>query len=690
MDGKKSITISIILLLLIAGFLRFYGLMHDAPYFFDPDERNMASAITQFTLPSNPSGIISCIYTQFFSIASQPTPPQLDTASAGSRPKAGDPANGGTTTINCNLNPHFFAYGQFPLYTAYASDQLSKIPLYLINQFQPTTHNQQFTTDFPSAIFWLRFWSAITSSLTVLFIFLLTQKLLEKIHSPSPITVFHLPIIAALLAAFSPGLIQSAHFGTTESFLTLFFLLSVYFSIRLIDKPLKQITLSSYIRVHFRDILLLSLTIGLAIGSKLTGVLFLFPPLMALLLLMTKAKGKMRLKTKSVYVIAGLIILTGTVLTSLISSPYNMLDIPDFQSAVFGYEKDVAIGKYPAFYTRQFVNTTPIVFQAEKIFPYTLGWPVFILGTIGFLLSSGHLIVSLLSEVLLRIKNYELRIKGLKLRKRKINSYFFILNSSFLIFFLPNAFLFAKWTRFMTPLLPFFSIFAAFTLFLFYRAMNDFINISQNSILKIQNNIVNLKNFRFLVLILTFAFCVLSLLPGAAFMSIYARKDSRVIASEWIYKNIPDHSFILSETANVVDIPLVLPTAPNTQSAIPDYTVISFDFYHTDESPQLFSQLIFDLIKADYILVPSRRIFANYMRLPAEYPLITKYYQLLFSGTLGFEEVSEISSYPSLGSIHFPDENAEETWTVFDHPVIRIFKKTNVLSENQYLSLFRN
>ena len=42
--------------------------------------------------------------------------------------------------------------------------------------------------------------------------------------------------------------------------------------------------------------------------------------------------------------------------------------------------------------------------------------------------------------------------------------------------------------------------------------------------------------------------------------------------------------------------------------------------------------------------------------------------------------VAEFTSYPEISFfgttlIDFPDENAEETWTVFDHPVIRIYKK---------------
>ena len=54
----------------------------------------------------------------------------------------------------------------------------------------------------------------------------------------------------------------------------------------------------------------------------------------------------------------------------------------------------------------------------------------------------------------------------------------------------------------------------------------------------------------------------------------------------------------------------------------------------------------------------------------------------------------EFSSYPGLTlgpfNLVFPDEDAEETFTVFDHPVIRIYKKIRPLSINKYHSLFQN
>jgi len=92
------------------------------------------------------------------------------------------------------------------------------------------------------------------------------------------------------------------------------------------------------------------------------------------------------------------------------------------------------------------------------------------------------------------------------------------------------------------------------------------------------------------------------------------------------------------------------------------------------------------LITSDYIFVPSRRIFANYLRLAGEYPLTAKYYSLLFSGKLGF---TEIKTFTALNSKLFADEKAEETFTVFDHPTIRIYKKVVGLGQKDYENLLQ-
>src|SRR3989338_4676683 len=129
----------LIVILFTAAVLRIYNLMHDAPYFFNPDERNMAGAITRFVLPAKFSEIPKCIFSEFTSKNLPAKNYQLE-------------------TDNCTLNPHFFAYGQFPLYLAYLSDSFLKAPLFALNANQAG----RLATDLPAAPFWLPFLSALS------------------------------------------------------------------------------------------------------------------------------------------------------------------------------------------------------------------------------------------------------------------------------------------------------------------------------------------------------------------------------------------------------------------------------------------------------------------------------------------------------------------------------------------------
>lgn len=472
MSSKKYF---LIIVLFLAIFTRFFGLNWGNGHFFHPDENNMASSLSQLNWH--------------------------------------------------NFNPHFFAYGQFPLYLGFFSLKLLGID-----------------NNFANSVLILRLYSAIFSLLSLYFFYKIYPRL-----------------DFIILLIFTPGLIQLAHFGTTESLLILTFTLNLY----LAKLMLKKIKLKYFLWAV--------LITAIALATKLSGIIFAGPILIVLAF-------------QAIYLILPFLLLT--FLLAVLLSPYNLILWPDFLSAM-NYETTVATGKLPVFYTQQFAGTRPYLFHLFKIFPYVNGLPV--------------LIFSLFS-----LKN---------IKKILSNKFSLVVALSCLVYFLYFGQLYVKWTRFMSPL---FFILPLLSLPL-------------------------IKKFPKLIF--------LAILPGLLFFTNYFLPDTRIQASDYMLKNIPQNSTILSESGNVVNLPFG-----------GGHTVINYDFYNYDQST-----LDLAIDSAEYILVPSRRVFKNY-DLP--------YHKNLFSGQLPFFLVHTFTPFPDF---LLNSENAEETWTVFDRPTLRLYQHESTL-----------
>ena len=161
-----------------------------------------------------------------------------------------------------------------------------------------------------------------------------------------------------------------------------------------------------------------------------------------------------------------------------------------------------------------------------------------------------------------------------------------------------------------------------------------------------------------------------------AFFSIYQRPQTRIEASKWIYKNIKPGARILTEKWDYI-LPISL---GNAVPAI--YNNTAFDMYSLQDKQKdkMFAE---QLSKTDYIVLSSRRVYKTLMRLTKDYPFASRYYNILFAGDLGFKEVSEFSSYPSLFGITINDDGSEETFQVFDHPKVIIFKNEKHFSQHK-------
>jgi hypothetical protein len=200
----------------------------------------------------------------------------------------------------------------------------------------------------------------------------------------------------------TPVMIQFAHFGTTESLLSMWYALAVYESIRLIESR----TLS------VKRLLWLGVITGCAIGTKLSGILTAGPPLFALLIWMLRKMSDTlslyrhlsSVEDKSIlgvsahmyrliliklarHKFAFLIACTMFGLTSailmIVTSPYNIIAWQDFTSTI-SYESGVGMGMYVPFYTRQFYLEIPGIFQIVRILPYSHGILMSVAALVGF------------------------------------------------------------------------------------------------------------------------------------------------------------------------------------------------------------------------------------------------------------------------------------------------------------------
>ena len=155
-----------------------------------------------------------------------------------------------------------------------------------------------------------------------------------------------------------------------------------------------------------------------------------------------------------------------------------------------------------------------------------------------------------------------------------------------------------------------------------------------------------------------------------AFTSIYRRPHSRIDASEWIYDNVPPGAAIGFE---VWDDPLPLRTGGRDAGSI--YRGVELHNYAEDD-PEKLDLTLDALSRTNVMVLSSNRLYDSIPRLPMRYPMMVRYYQHLFAGDLGFKRVAEFTSYPRLFGFDFPDQKAEEAWSVYDHPRVQIFVRT--------------
>ncbi len=557
-----KINLPLIIILLLASLLRLYGFNWDQGFHLHPDER----AIVMFTTPLQfPQSIIEFLSPQ------------------------------------SSFNPHFFAYGSFPLYFLKIAGNIAGIINPLFTQYGHINLLGRVL----SAIFDL-------SSLTLLFF--LGKKLFNK----------NIALLAAFFYAISVLPIQLSHFYAVDTPLTFFVLLTLYQLINFYQKP----TVGKSMLVGF--------FFGLSLATKTSAIVLLTSIGMALVIdfLLIILKNPHRphiwlphMPTFIKKLLVDLVIIMSTAfITFIIFEPYALIDFKAFwEQNMQQYRMTHDAFTFP--YTLQYVGKIPYWYELKNIFLWGLG-PF--IATFSFL---GTIFV-----VFQTIK--------------QSNNRTIIVLTFFWTYFLTVGNFAIGFMRYMLPLYPLLCLFAAAFFFRLYNRLPAHLGKLVAS-----------------------GYLLVAIIWPLSFVNIYQKPNTRVLASEWINNNISQGLTIAIEHWDD-SLPLF---------GQEKYHMITLPLYDPDTESK-WAIINQQLSKTDYIVIASNRLYVPLQKLtncqtlpPGKcYPLTTKYYQTLFNSSLGFKKVAEFSVYPTLEignwKLEIRDDVADESFTVYDHPKVMIFK----------------
>lgn len=241
-----------------------------------------------------------------------------------------------------------------------------------------------------------------------------------------------------------------------------------------------------------------------------------------------------------------------------------------------------------------------------------------------------------------------------------------------------------KFIRYMVPLIPFFCVFAA-------RLLWDLFGLLKGT---------GGRAVRAALLAVVLGG---SLFYSAAYMAVYRNPHPWIEASVWIVKNIPFQSFILNEEW---DDGLPTGVDPTTDPRVDksygpqNYRQENVRVYETfgmptDDNPIKKQAYVDQLTKADYLTISSKKLWYTITNSTPEFkpngfnvfPVSSRYYRLLWTGQLGYKMVGDFHNFPRLFGWSHPDDMAEESFSVYDHPRAYVFKKVETVSPERMRAL---
>ena len=482
-------------------------------------------------------------------------------------------------------------------------------------------------------------------------------------------------LLAAGLVALAVVHIQHSHFYRPEPLLVFFLMVSFWFMLQVMEKR------------RLRDSLLLGVFVGLTLAAKVSVLPLVLPLALAYgFRLVTDSRGSwaVPLQKDTERVIAHAL-MAGVVAVAvfLITTPYALLDMFNFIADI-KWQADMARTAGTVPFTVQYVGTTPFLYELRQTSVWALGLPLGIVAWGGLVFTLGIAIFKVAKKH--PLPRGEILLLAWVIPNFLMLGYFFEV----------------KFLRYIFPIIPFLILMGSGALFW----MLDRARSLSASPVRLGPGFVAMRGLlaRYAphAVIGVIAFVVAATAFYAlAFESVYARAHPAIQASRWINENVPRDSTIVTDN--------------HWDEGIRDiysYKVRQIRIYEPDTLDKMDTMAGY-LSEGDYLVFYSNRTYGSVARLPERYPFSSQYYQLLFSGELGYQPQRAFTSYPELLGVAFVDDTftragvpepealkntsshilslnlgyADENVIGYDHPKVLLFKNEEGLPRSQLYDL---
>jgi YYY domain-containing protein len=560
--------------------------------------------------------------------------------------------------IDPNGQPRSYTYGHFPLYLLAAAGNLATKLAPLAQKLgapEKYVHMLQIANGSPGFAWVGRVLVAIFDTLTLLYLFLLGKRLWSASAG----------LLAAAFAAFTVQQIQLSHFFAVDPISATFVVMTLYYAFRMQESG------------KWSHTLLTGMMAGLAVASKFSAMPVLAAPVLAGLMLSYRQRQQPAQHTPPGWLLAG-VTLVVAFFTFFITSPFAVLDWPHFSQFVLKEQGAMARGEADFPFTRQYRGTTPWLYFIKQQILWGMGPLLGVAGWLAFVWA------------------------GLRALRGRASAGVWLLLSWLVPYFLITGSFLAKFNRYMAPMDPLLSLLAAGMLWVMVQGLGGKASSSRfqspTSEPEDDEGAIPMaepipaaavaapeRRARHWFWGIGLMVLIPTLLWALAFVNgVYRHEHPFISASKWLYATAPDGSTLITEHWEE-GMPLNLPI-PGGYPAAHGWNNVTMPMYEED-TPQKFETIKQNMREGDYYILATKRLYGALPHLPQRYPMSIKFYQLLFDGKLGYKLAGDFHTYPQLFGIEIPDQSADESFWVYDHPRTLIFKKERDLSDEEWDAL---